>query len=107
MQFGQEEELVWHSADRIGNGPSCIAPVDSYSLAFINRVIGEIRARDLMIVIRQENEQAVWLGIAVPILHDVIIGGEALDCALCRRIQEDVLMHEPVNRQRVARVVVH
>jgi len=112
MQFGQEEELVRHGADRIGDGPSCIAPVDSYPLAFKYRVIGEIRARGLVVVIRQEGEQAVWVGITVPKLHDAMIGGEALDGTPCRCMfrndpQEDVVMHEPVHWRRVARVAVH
>ena len=32
-----------------------------------------------MVVIRQEGEQAVWLGITVPELLDAMIGGEALE----------------------------
>ena len=37
-----------------------------------------------MVVFRQEGEQAAWVGITVPKLHDVMIGGEALDAAPCR-----------------------
>lgn len=112
MQFGQEEELVRHGADRIDDGPCCVAPVNSYPLAFKYRVIGEIRARVLMVVIRQEGEQAVRVGITVPKLDNAMIGGEALDCAPCRGMfwddpQEDVIMHEPVHWWRVAHVAVH
>ena len=112
MQFGQEEEVVGHGLDRIGDGPSCIAPLNSYPLALIYQVTAVIRARYLMVVIRQEGEQAVWVGIAVPKLHDAMIGGEALDGASCRRMfwddpQEDVIMHEAVHWLRVARVAVH
>ena len=84
MQFGQEEELVRHGAGRIGDGPSCIAPVDSYPLTFIYQTTGVIGARDLATVVRQEGEQAVWVGITVPKLHGAMIGGEALYGVLCR-----------------------
>ena len=112
MQFGQEEELVGHGADRIVDGPSCIAPVNSYPLALIYRIIGVTRGRYLMVVIRQEDEQAVWVGITVLKLHDAMIGSEALHAAPCRRMswddpQEDVIMHEPVHWRRVARAAVH
>lgn len=112
MQFGQEEELVRHGADRIGDGPCCVAPVNSYPLAFKYRVIGEIRARVLMVVIRQEGEQAVRVGITVPKLDNAMIGGEALDCAPCRGMfwddpQEDVITHESVHWRRVAVVPVY
>lgn len=111
MQFGQEEELVGHGADRIGDGPCRVAPVNGYPLAFKYGVIGEIRARDLMVVIRQEGEQAVWVGVTVPKLDNAMIGGETLDGAPCRGMfwddpQEDVIMHEPVHWRRVARVAV-
>ena len=104
--------MVRHGADRINDGPSCIAPVISYPLAFKYRVIGEIRARYLMVLIRQEGEQAVWVGITVSELYDAMIGGEALEGALCGRMfwndpQEDVIMHEAVHWLRVARVAVH
>ena len=65
-----------------------------------------------MVVIRQEGEQAVWVGITVPELYDAMIGGEALDVAPCRRMswddpQEDVIMHEAVHWPRVASVAIH
>ena len=111
MQFGQEEELVGHGADRIVDGPSCIAPVNGYPLALIYRIIGLTRGRYLMVVIRQEGEQAVWVGITVLKLHDAMIGSEALHSAPCRCMswddpQEDVIMHEPVHWRRVARAAV-
>ena len=112
MQFSQEEELVRHGAHRIDDRRSCIAPVDSYPLTFIHQITGVIRARDLAAVIRQEGEQAVWVGVTVPKLDDAMIGSEALDCTFCRHMfwddpQEDVIMHERVNWLRVARVLVH
>lgn len=112
MQFSQEEELARHGAHRFDDRRSCIAPVDSYPLTFIYQIIGVIRARDLVAVIRQEGEQAVWVGITVPKLDDAMIGGEALVCTFCRHMfwndpQEDVIMHERVNWLPVARVIIH
>ena len=65
-----------------------------------------------MVVIRQEAEQTAWVGIRVPKLHDVMIGGKALDAAPCRHMfwddpQEDVIMFEAVHWRHVTRVVVH
>lgn len=65
-----------------------------------------------MVVIRQEGEQAVWVGITVSKLHDAMIGGEALDGAPCRGrfwddTQKDVITHEAVHWRRVASVAVH
>ena len=40
MQFGQEEELVGHGADRIGDGTSSFVLVNSYPLALVYRVVG-------------------------------------------------------------------
>jgi len=112
MQFGQEKELVGHDADRMVNGRCCFAPINGYSLSFIHRVTGVIRAWGLVAVIWQEGEQAVWVAVTVLKLHGVTIGGETLDVALCRNMfwddpQEDVIMHEPVHWRRVARVAVH
>ena len=111
MQFGQEEELVGHGADRIGDGPCRVAPVNGYPSAFIIQVTGVIRTRDLVVLIRQEGEQAVWVGVSVPKLDNAMIRGGALDGAPCRGMfwddpQEDVIMHEPVHWRRVARVAV-
>ena len=78
----------------------------------VYQVIGGIKTRDLVVVIRQESEQAVWVGVTVPKLDDAMIGGEALDVALCRAMFWDdplevVITHETVHWLRVAVVPVH
>lgn len=112
MQFGQEKELVWHNSNRMVDGECCFAPNNSYSLSFIYRVTGEIRAWGLVAVIWQEGKQAVWVAVTVFKLYGVTVRDEALDVALCRDVfwddpQEDVIMHEPVHWRRVACVAVH
>ena len=111
MQFGQEKELVWHNSDRMVDGQCCFAPVNSYSLSFIYKVIGVISTWGLVAVVWQEGKQAVF-AVAVSKLHVVTVGGEALDGGLSCDVfrddpQEDVIMHEPVHWRRVARVAVH
>lgn len=83
MQFRKEEELIGHGADRMVDGPCCIAPGNGHSLAFIYQITGVIGAWHLVIVIWQEGKQAVWVAITVPKLDKAMIGGETLVAFPC------------------------
>ena len=72
MQLRQEEELVWHRANRIGDGnglrtPPCIDAGDR-----------AIASWSLKVVVWHECKQAIGIGVAISELDCLPIGFEAL-----------------------------
>ena len=111
MQFGQEEELVWHGTVGIADRYGSVAPIHSNSSFFINQISRMIAAGSLVVVIWEEREQAV--GITVTVLKPYVktVGAESLNTAasgnrLRKNSEKDVFAHEIVQRPGVTSVAI-